>query len=278
MRKPAHLNGCWRSRLRRVFALATVLLHFTGTFRSWNASADDFLHATMTADCCNQEIAARIPGLPVRTRQQLRSLASSKVIRHKLAPRGVAMKASELFVISALILLVMALVARFSSHSGLGVAITWRGTGYVVPPSTICIALATVLCFFATVYSLWMLPFNRTATLFHFWLTAVGIGVLIKHRTSHTTEEMATIFIGSTQTFMRQILQRCNECKGDVTAVECFPYLPITTPMTAPESPPVFLGVKMPDDKTLDKGHKARERPSVFFSKGSRINQPLRGQ
>lgn len=87
------------------------------------------------------------------------------------------MKASELFEISALILLVMALVARFISHSDFAVTITWRGTGYVIPPSTICIALATVLCFFATVYSLWMLPFNRTATLFHFWLTAVGIGV-----------------------------------------------------------------------------------------------------
>jgi hypothetical protein len=53
----------------------------------------------------------------------------------------------------------------------------WRNTGYVLPPSTICIALATALCFFATIYSLWMLPFNQTATLVHFWLTAFGIGV-----------------------------------------------------------------------------------------------------
>lgn len=87
------------------------------------------------------------------------------------------MKASELFVISALTLLVFALLPRFISHAGLGISISWRGTGYVLPPSTISIAFATALCFFAMVYSLWMLPFNRTATLFHFWLTAIGIGV-----------------------------------------------------------------------------------------------------
>jgi hypothetical protein len=87
------------------------------------------------------------------------------------------MKASELFVISALVLLVSALIARFTSPSTLGISVSWRNTGYALPPSTICIALATALCFFATIYSLWMLPFNQTATLVHFWLTAFGIGV-----------------------------------------------------------------------------------------------------
>ena len=87
------------------------------------------------------------------------------------------MKASELFVISALILLVFAQVARFIAPSSMGISIHWGGTGYVLPPSAVCIALATASCFFATIYSLWMLPFNRTATLLHFWLTACGIGV-----------------------------------------------------------------------------------------------------
>jgi len=87
------------------------------------------------------------------------------------------MKATELYVIAALILLVFALVARFITPSVLGVSITWRGTGYALPPSFICIALATLLCFFASIYSLWMLPFNRTATWWHFSLTAIGIGV-----------------------------------------------------------------------------------------------------
>ena len=63
------------------------------------------------------------------------------------------MKASELFVISALILLGFSLVARFISPSGLGISIAWRGSGYVLPPSSICIALATTSCFFASIYA-----------------------------------------------------------------------------------------------------------------------------
>ena len=73
------------------------------------------------------------------------------------------MKATEPFVIVALILLVFALVMRFENPSGLGVSVTWRGTGYVLPPSFVCIALATMLCFVASIYSLWMLSFNRAA-------------------------------------------------------------------------------------------------------------------
>jgi hypothetical protein len=84
---------------------------------------------------------------------------------------------SELFVINAVILLGLALFARFISPSGLGISITWRDTGYALPPGSIYTALATAFCFFATIYSLWMLPFNRTATLWHFWLTTIGIAV-----------------------------------------------------------------------------------------------------
>jgi hypothetical protein len=87
------------------------------------------------------------------------------------------MKAPEMFVIGALVLLGFSLVARFTNPSVLGISITWRGTAYVLPPSAISVALATALCFFATIYSLWMLPFSRTAILWHFWLTAIGIGV-----------------------------------------------------------------------------------------------------
>lgn len=63
------------------------------------------------------------------------------------------MKASELFVISALILLVFALVGRFISSSGLGIAIPFRGTGYVLPPSTICVGLATAKLALQVYYS-----------------------------------------------------------------------------------------------------------------------------
>jgi hypothetical protein len=54
------------------------------------------------------------------------------------------MKASEMFVIGALVLLGFALVARFINPSPLGISIPWRGNGYVLPPSTISIALATI--------------------------------------------------------------------------------------------------------------------------------------
>ena len=102
------------------------------------------------------------------------------------------MKASELFVMSALVVLVFALVAR--SPSTWGISFGWRGTGYVLPTNTIWLALATLLCFFGTIYSLWMLPFNRTATLAHFWLTALGIGAfwLAFYRMSATQAESQT--------------------------------------------------------------------------------------
>jgi hypothetical protein len=85
----------------------------------------------------------------------------------------------DLFAASALILLGFALFARSISPALAGISTSWRGTIYVFPPSSIFIALATMLCFFATVYSLWMLPFNRTLSLFHFWLTSTGIAVFV---------------------------------------------------------------------------------------------------
>jgi hypothetical protein len=89
------------------------------------------------------------------------------------------MKASEMFAMEALILLGFALVARFINTPALGISITWRGTGYVLPPGTISIALATALCVFATIYSLWMLPFSRIAMQWHFWVTSIGIVVFL---------------------------------------------------------------------------------------------------
>ena len=85
----------------------------------------------------------------------------------------------DLFVVSALLLLVFALSARFISPSVSGIMTHWRGTLYVFSPSSICIALATMLCFFATIYSLSMLPFNQTLSLWHFWLTSLGIAVFL---------------------------------------------------------------------------------------------------
>lgn len=118
------------------------------------------------------------------------------------------MKASELFAMGALILLVFALVTRFISSSGLGIGIPFRGTGYILPPSTIGIGLATALCFVATIYSLWMLPFNRAASLFHFWLTAFGIGVfwLAFYRAPNSRTAMWAVFAAPTVVLLTQVI------------------------------------------------------------------------
>jgi len=118
------------------------------------------------------------------------------------------MKASELFAMGALILLVFALVARFISSSGIGITIPFRGTGYILPPSVIGIVLATALCFVATIYSLWMLPFNRTASLFHFWLTAVGIGVFWPafYRAPNSRTAMWAVFAASAAILLTQVI------------------------------------------------------------------------
>jgi hypothetical protein len=84
---------------------------------------------------------------------------------------------SELFVITTILLLLFALFARFISPSDVGISIHWRANAFMFPPGSVCIALATALCFFAAIYSLWMLPFSRTATLLHFWLTSIGIAL-----------------------------------------------------------------------------------------------------
>jgi hypothetical protein len=86
---------------------------------------------------------------------------------------------SELLTASALILLAFALLARYM-HSSIhiaGISIPWRGTICLLRPSSICVAQATAFCFLATIYSLWMLPFNRTASLWHCWLTVIGVAV-----------------------------------------------------------------------------------------------------
>ena len=121
---------------------------------------------------------------------------------------GGEMKATESFVIVALILLVFALVTRFITPSGLGASVTWHGTGYVLPPSFICIALATMLCFVASIYSLWMLPFNRTATWWHFSLTALSIGVfwLAFYRVPNSRTAIWVVFAAPVAILLTQII------------------------------------------------------------------------
>jgi hypothetical protein len=121
---------------------------------------------------------------------------------------GGEMKPTEPFVIVALILLMFGLVTRFISPAGLGVSVTWHGTGYVLPPSFICIALATMLCFIASVYSLWMLPFNRAATWWHFSLTTIGIAVfwLAFYRVPSSRTAIWAVFAAPVAILLTQVI------------------------------------------------------------------------
>lgn len=106
------------------------------------------------------------------------------------------MKPADLFTVSALVLLAFALLARFIGATPLGVSISWRGSGYVLPPELVSIAMATGLCFYATIYSLWMLPLNRTAISLHFWLTAGGITVFwVAFYRAGSTESNASVWV-----------------------------------------------------------------------------------
>jgi len=121
---------------------------------------------------------------------------------------GGEMKAAEMFVVVALILLVFALIVRFTSFSSSGVAITLGSTGYVLPPSFICIALATLLCFVASIYSLWMLPFNRIATWWHFSLTTIGISVfwLAFYRVPNSRAALWAFFAAPAAILLTQVI------------------------------------------------------------------------
>jgi hypothetical protein len=40
---------------------------------------------------------------------------------------------------------------------------------------TACVLVGSFLCIFAAAYSLWMVPLNRSAGVWHFWLTITAI-------------------------------------------------------------------------------------------------------
>jgi hypothetical protein len=48
---------------------------------------------------------------------------------------------------------------------------------YTFPQDAVALVLATLLCFFAASYSIWVLPFSPRAALWHFWITGVGLAI-----------------------------------------------------------------------------------------------------
>jgi membrane protein YdbS with pleckstrin-like domain len=80
-------------------------------------------------------------------------------------------RAAELFAIGSTILLLAGLLLPFP----FGLTVTLGGTVFVMPGRASCFIVAALLCFFAAIYSLWVLPMNHAAAQWHFWITAVSI-------------------------------------------------------------------------------------------------------
>ncbi len=121
---------------------------------------------------------------------------------------------SELFAISATVLLVLSFLSRLSpSHAG--VSISLRRIGYVFPPSTVFLVMAMFLCFFSVIYSLWPLPLNVKAAFWHYWCTAVAIAAfwvcfyffaLHVPRDSNSTVSQTLVLFGQSVSMMMILL------------------------------------------------------------------------
>jgi hypothetical protein len=105
------------------------------------------------------------------------------------AQRGVN-SLSKLFALSAIASLVLALLGKLIAPDAL-ISVHWRGTGYVYPAGWLSLAIAAVLCFFAAIYSLRLLPLQQKVGMWHFWLTILAIAAfwpsfyyLTRHLTS----------------------------------------------------------------------------------------------
>ncbi len=85
-----------------------------------------------------------------------------------------ANRPSELFAISAAALLAFSFLSRFLPTQNF-VGIHLRSVVYAFSPSTVCLAMASLLCFFAAIYSIWPLPMNYRVGLWHYWITALAI-------------------------------------------------------------------------------------------------------
>jgi hypothetical protein len=86
----------------------------------------------------------------------------------------VATRPSELFAVSAAVLLMLSFLSRFPAKQAL-FSVTVRNTGYGFPPSAVFLVMASVLCFAAAVYAIWPLQMNMKAGIWHYWVTVVGI-------------------------------------------------------------------------------------------------------
>ena len=85
-------------------------------------------------------------------------------------------RSTMLLTIAAMGLLGFAFFCRYVGPSDF-LIFSFRSQGYSFPPESVCVFMATFLCFFAAIYSFYLVPMNQTAALWHFWLTVGGICV-----------------------------------------------------------------------------------------------------
>ncbi len=73
------------------------------------------------------------------------------------------------------VLLLGLLTSRF--NLGFGLSVSLRRTAYGVPNSMLCYGVALFFCFFAVLYSVWMVPWSAQAARWHFAISVLLIGV-----------------------------------------------------------------------------------------------------
>lgn len=87
-----------------------------------------------------------------------------------------ATRPSELFAVSAAVLVVLSFLSRFPAKQAL-LSVTVRNIDYEFPPSAVFLVMSSLLCLSAAIYAIWPLRMNMTAGLWHYWVTAAAIAV-----------------------------------------------------------------------------------------------------
>jgi hypothetical protein len=89
---------------------------------------------------------------------------------------GIVSRPSTFFAMATILLLVFGMLAsRFIQT--LGLSVTWHRTGYIFPAETFCNGVALVFCCFTFLYSVWVIPWNNKAAMWHFGLSLSTLAI-----------------------------------------------------------------------------------------------------
>jgi hypothetical protein len=88
-------------------------------------------------------------------------------------------RGDSLFAMASLILLILGLVLRINSPmQSISINLS-KHTAYALSLQTPCYGIAALFCLFAFLYSIGYIPFNKTITQWHFWLSVTSIALFI---------------------------------------------------------------------------------------------------